>query len=729
MISDQTGAQSSSTTSRRARGARPGPAQTTAQGQGTQTSATPGDQSSVSTNSLATTRRRSARGSRGPSQAVLTQQAQTASESRGTTLTDVKDIFRHEMSSVPGAKEKLAALTPEQRKQFATLYGHQFVRGTEINTNPTPVRNPAHSQTPPTPEEKKAMLERQQGTVTRRNLVQLLADGKLTSQDEQGQTLLSNLSQLESAPLKDGLDRTQLLRGTVRDLGLQMTPDTNIAKGELGRKLTRDKPADYARIVRELASPEGKSRVGSTTLTAQPKEAPETPKAPAGIMGGMGFGPTASSQLFQSSFDEPAARTALFEQDVLKDPKAGPRYSNMSATEKGKFRQLYQDFLPTGDRHNTPPPNHEDSPEEWKKAVDEGFAAQRKTAQTLASRDGLNRLLAEGTLTQKDSQGGTLLETLSRVSRQKMGSEDGHTLDAQTVTGEIIQQIDDPGLIHQNNKGTCTVITIEHLLARRQPAEYARVVGDLTSADGKVKLQDGTELTRDTGTVAPDSSNRPNISRVFQATMMEYGNGVGRDYRNAEDGHFRVGSGEAIKDRDGDLSSGLPDVGSRQVAESVMGVTSEVRTGTRGASQFARKRRSVEADMRRALSSGDAVQVGLRWSTDSKGKDGYHALSVTGFDDQYVYLRNPHGSEDSGNTDPTRSIRRETVRTADTPRLPGSNLFGGSFSDNKTEVDSSLSQGDAGSIRIKKSDFYENLSSYIKYSDPQPAWWEGMLPF
>ena len=107
-------------------------------------------------------------------------------------------------------------------------------------------------------------------------------------------------------------------------------------------------------------------------------------------------------------------------------------------------------------------------------------------------------------------------------------------------------------------------------------------------------------------------------------------------------------SGEAIKDRDGDLSSGLPDVGSRQVAESVMGVTSEVRTGTRGASQFARKRRSVEADMRRALSSGDAVQVGLRWSTDSKGKDGYHALSVTGFDDQYVYLRNPHGSEDSG---------------------------------------------------------------------------------
>lgn len=95
-----------------------------------------------------------------------------------------------------------------------------------------------------------------------------------------------------------------------------------------------------------------------------------------------------------------------------------------------------------------------------------------------------------------------------------------------------------PGHYPSKNKGTCTVTTVEHLLAIRQPTEYARVIGELAGKSGSVTLQNGTTVSRQKGIVPADYSGRSNISRVSQATKMEYGNGALEDSHNDEDGHF-----------------------------------------------------------------------------------------------------------------------------------------------------------------------------------------------
>ena len=707
------------------------------------------DSTQTATTSLSQARNTTPGEPAGPQQPVLQNQANQAAKNRGAILTDPAEILSHELGQVEGAKEKYAALTEEQRTQFNRLYNSQIGEGTEVDTAPKQggMFPNMGAMAEMTDQERAAMAERAKETGTRQNLTRLLAGDKLLNQDSNGDSLLQNLTKLREQPVAEGTDREALFRGVVGDTTFMPPQMGNVAVGQLNKTLAGQNPAEYAKVVGELASPEGRSTLGGTEIVAKPK--PETDNNPGNKMG---FGPSESSQLFQRSLNEATARRELFRVEVTGNPEKKAAFESLSRADQAKFRGLYQDTIPSGD-HPTMPIMGMGGPmgasaagsaggmmgglsgqgmqqptDEQKKAMDELYARQQAIGTSNTARTGLVELLEKGKLNDKDSQGNSLVGNLHSIRSQDMASEGGHTLDRKQVLSEVISQINDPGTIRQNNKGTCTVTTVEHLLATRQPAEYARVMGELSGKSGSVTLQDGTTVAREKGIVPPDDSNRSNISRIFQATMMEYGNGADQDYRNKEDGHYDVRTGEALKDSDGDLRGGLSTRNWGIVSNSVLGTNSKFHRGTLHGGD----RQTVENTINEALAGDRTVQVGMRWSTDGKGKHGYHALSVTGQDDQYVYLRNPWGSGDQGATDSTNTVAREALRPAEqTQDSVGG--FGMSFRhlDNRPVADPSMSTGEAGSIRVKKEEFYSKLSNFLVEESPpsQQNWWANWSPF
>ena len=104
-----------------------------------------------------------------------------------------------------------------------------------------------------------------------------------------------------------------------------------------------------------------------------------------------------------------------------------------------------------------------------------------------------------------------------------------------------LQDVAIPGRIQQNTKGTCTVTSIQYYFARENPAEYLRVLRDLTGAtvqpgSGPVRTMTGDTLQVGRGALDNDRSGRRLSEKLFQITGMETGNGD-KVYLNGADGH------------------------------------------------------------------------------------------------------------------------------------------------------------------------------------------------
>ncbi len=159
-------------------------------------------------------------------------------------------------------------------------------------------------------------------------------------------------------------------------------------------------------------------------------------------------------------------------------------------------------------------------------ALDRMAPADRKKAEAvrraIAGDDGpaktaLNTLLAEGKLTTGESNknGRKLLDALHDV--QQRSNRPPYFL------GDVIQEVVDPTSIGQESRGTCAAATAQTLLARSNPAEYVRLVGDLVT-QGKTSLMDGTTVKAAPGILpvpskSANSSNRTDSSVAFQDSM------------------------------------------------------------------------------------------------------------------------------------------------------------------------------------------------------------------
>jgi hypothetical protein len=138
-----------------------------------------------------------------------------------------------------------------------------------------------------------------------------------------------------------------------------------------------------------------------------------------------------------------------------------------------------------------------------------------------AGRANLERLLVEGKLPgAMDKVGeGNLLDSLSKLATQELGAG----INRSEVLSQTLQAVADPSSITQGAALTCGAATVQIMLAKESPAEYARLMAGLAGADGKVKLAGGKELVREAGWNASQIPGAAN--QLMQTAFMEYATG------------------------------------------------------------------------------------------------------------------------------------------------------------------------------------------------------------
>ena len=142
----------------------------------------------------------------------------------------------------------------------------------------------------------------------------------------------------------------------------------------------------------------------------------------------------------------------------------------------------------------------------------------------------LEGLQQRGLLEQRDSQDVALLARLGRF----VGQEMAQGVDHKKAFRLLLEQLENPENMTQGGRGTCAPAGVQHLLARRYPAEYARLVSGLLSPTGEVETHSGAILVREPGILKKDDSQRDLLSRVLQSSFVEYGNGS-ENYDNGKD--------------------------------------------------------------------------------------------------------------------------------------------------------------------------------------------------
>lgn len=213
--------------------------------------------------------------------------------------------------------------------------------------------------------------------------------------------------------------------------------------------------------------------------------------------------------------------------------------------------------------------------------------------------------------------------------------------------GDLLGEVSRPmAEVAQSDRGTCTVTSHLHNLARRSPAEYARIATDLATT-GESRLASGTSVNVPPDAFAPDSSRRTLTERLTQSALMQaarpedpYLNrhpgpdgklGTNDDGTPSDTGRIPDGFTRANR-------TGLVDGEQVRVLEALHARDYEARRSS--AFELFGNRlwgESLDEIARQKLAQGSPVFAGLKWGR------GAHALEVVGVEGGRVLLRNPWG--------------------------------------------------------------------------------------
>lgn len=249
------------------------------------------------------------------------------------------------------------------------------------------------------------------------------------------------------------------------------------------------------------------------------------------------------------------------------------------------------------------------------------------------SKEPLKRLLeSKRLLSLRDLHGGaTLLTNLDQLVQEPLAAG----VDRRGLVSSALKQAENPGEISQGGRGTCTVTTVEYMLAKQAPAEYVRVLAGLATGDGSVKLANGKTAKRVPDSTAQDDSGRTEASRLFEASMMDFGNGL-MSYSNKSDNNG-VGPYTFLP---GGLSSG----GTTKVVNAVL--DEHYHTGfalpyvTLGHAHLVK-------NLQAALAKGEMAPVSLDWRGDGEWKPAGHEVLGLKIENGRFYFRNPWGNYDA----------------------------------------------------------------------------------
>lgn len=243
---------------------------------------------------------------------------------------------------------------------------------------------------------------------------------------------------------------------------------------------------------------------------------------------------------------------------------------------------------------------------------------RRFEGETFGVQEALGHLLQHGNLSKTDSNGDTLLSNLHQMLTQPMAPG----VDRDLIIAQTITHVNDPGRsMSQGTKMTCSAATVSYQLARRRPAEYARLVCGLTGSEGQVRLASGTVARRIAGSLFDDGSGRSAVERIVQSSLMEVG-GTPRGnttYDALTDGF--------IDDRKQLVQTGMFPAEFAKLEEAV------------GEGRYrVLDRPSREIVMAVVAEGAEHVPVTLAW----EGRE-EHWVLARGIEDGRVFFHNPHG--------------------------------------------------------------------------------------
>lgn len=387
--------------------------------------------------------------------AALTEQAAVAARARGMSP---QNRVNEELKT-RGLEAQLGRLTPAQREQF-----NRLATGLVPPGNLPDIHKPGQR----TPEELKLLQQAARSEMARNNLMSLLQNGKLTSTDSQGKTLLANLDSISRTQFP-GKDSQEVLKST-----LSMMPPTNPLGGApvtSTQAAAQANPAELARVTRELTR-NGKATLANGDQLTKPPAPPPTP-----VLGGFGgmFGnvdPTSSAvegalshygRQQAKSPEQAAGFQSAVEAQLKANPRAAQAYQRLTPEQQARTRALS-----TAQGADA------------RFAVSSAFGSQTRPPLNAD----LTRLLADGKLTGRDSQGDTLLNNL----HQLRPAGENPDFSREILYGQTVQR-----LAHPERQKTWTTAQQDRMLSQ-QPAEYVRVVDGLSSGQRKVTLGDGTVL-------------------------------------------------------------------------------------------------------------------------------------------------------------------------------------------------------------------------------------------
>lgn len=250
------------------------------------------------------------------------------------------------------------------------------------------------------------------------------------------------------------------------------------------------------------------------------------------------------------------------------------------------------------------------------------------TAQDAPARLALQVLLLSGKLPgdRPNTAGSDTLAALDALAQQPLANG----LKRSELVSDLIQELALPSAINQKNKNTCAAASLQILWAMQEPAEYVRIVAGLASPAGTVTLASGTEVFRASGTERTDDSRRSASSRLWQAAMLELGNGPDSTYDNAKDQNSRG-------------FDGLDPIQVNAVVDALNG-RKNVRMPI-----YTNKAEAIIARIEAETAAGRPVPIGLKWGErDADGEiHGGHMVLATRVEAGRLYFNNPWGIEES----------------------------------------------------------------------------------
>jgi peptidoglycan hydrolase-like protein with peptidoglycan-binding domain/LysM repeat protein len=248
-------------------------------------------------------------------------------------------------------------------------------------------------------------------------------------------------------------------------------------------------------------------------------------------------------------------------------------------------------------------------------------------------------------LSRGEGSTGTLLSQMNRLSTTNLDARlqdnAGQPINRSRVTEQLLQEVADPsGNINQGNRGTCTVTSMSRDLAARNPAEYARIVTDL-STTGTSRLANGDNISVPPDAWRPDNGSRSHGERLIQSSLMQYAT-PGTAYRNSAgpgaDGINGTPDDGLDQHAGRNQAAGLVPSEEQRVLNGLYGRNYDIYTGS---ANFRDDRVDRMQRVREELAAGRGpVHVDLGWGP------GGHAVEVTGVTpDGRVMIRNPWGRD------------------------------------------------------------------------------------